>query len=268
MSAIANVTDGILEQTEAITTTNIKKTGTSELGKDAFLQLLVTQMKNQDPLNPSSDTEFVAQLATFSQLEQLQNLSLASEKSQAFSLVGKDVIVQSEDSSGKKTEVSGTVDYISMSGSKIYLSINGNLHNLDDLVSVIDYTYLVEKGSPSITDPYKLEYNAENPADVSFDVNLGEGGLVASQVAVVISNNMIDSSNVTLDGSKVTVKKEALSELSNGTYSITVVFNDPNYTTVSDKITLTVSNANKVKLEEPTDESEDLQEDETINAIV
>ena len=52
--------------------------GTTDLGKDAFLQLLVCQMQNQDPMNPNSDTEYVAQLAQFSQLEQLQNLGTES----------------------------------------------------------------------------------------------------------------------------------------------------------------------------------------------
>lgn len=273
MSAIANVTEGILEKTEAITTTNVKKTGTSELGKDAFLQLLVTQMKNQDPLNPSSDTEFVSQLATFSQLEQLQNLTLASEKSQAFSLIGKDVIVQSVDSSGKKIEVTGTVDYITMSGTKLYLSIDDNLYKLDDLVSVIDNSYIVEKGSPSIQNSYKLEYDAEKPAEVSFEVNLGEGDMLASEIAVVINDKIIDPSYFTLDGSKVTIKKEAFEELENGTYGITVVFNDPNYTAVSDKITLTVKNAVITEKPENPEDPEDTENegdsstDETIDAI-
>ena len=44
-----------------------------ELGKDEFLQLLVCQMKNQDPLEPEKDTQFIAQLAQFSALEQMQN---------------------------------------------------------------------------------------------------------------------------------------------------------------------------------------------------
>jgi len=43
----------------------------NQLGQDAFLQLMVAQLKNQDPLNPTDATQFVAQLAQFSQLEQL-----------------------------------------------------------------------------------------------------------------------------------------------------------------------------------------------------
>jgi flagellar basal-body rod modification protein FlgD len=45
-----------------------------ELGKDAFLQLLTTQLAHQDPMQPQADTEFIAQLAQFSSLEQLQSM--------------------------------------------------------------------------------------------------------------------------------------------------------------------------------------------------
>ena len=47
----------------------------TKLGKDAFLKLLVAQMQNQDPLNPQSNEEFVAQLSQFTQVEQLMDLS-------------------------------------------------------------------------------------------------------------------------------------------------------------------------------------------------
>lgn len=57
---------------------NISDSSTKEdtpIDKDAFLKLLVTQLKYQDPLQPMEDTEFIAQLAQFSSLEQIQNLN-------------------------------------------------------------------------------------------------------------------------------------------------------------------------------------------------
>ena len=74
---------------------------TKVLDKDAFLSLLITQLQNQDPLNPTDSIEFTAQLAQFSSLEQLNNVNDNLEQlhnfqasinnSQAVSLIGKDI---------------------------------------------------------------------------------------------------------------------------------------------------------------------------------
>ncbi len=78
----------------------------SQLGKDQFLQLLVTQMNNQNPLNPQDNSEFVAQLAQFSTVEGISNLNTSmtsllantqsSQALQASSLVGRKVIVTTD----------------------------------------------------------------------------------------------------------------------------------------------------------------------------
>ena len=70
------------------------------LDKEDFLLLLVTQMQYQDPLEPTSNTEYVAQLAQFSELEQMQNLNSTTVNTSAYNLVGKEVLLNQTLSSG------------------------------------------------------------------------------------------------------------------------------------------------------------------------
>ena len=119
-----------------------KKTGNDSLGKDAFLQLLVAQMKYQDPLEPTSNTEYISQFATFSELEQMQNMSATLELSRASTLVGQTVLMKVTDSMGRTTTVQGNVDYVVYENGKAYLSIGGELYSMDDLDTVADEKYL------------------------------------------------------------------------------------------------------------------------------
>lgn len=215
----------------------------NELGKDAFLQLLTTQMKYQDPLNPNTDTEYIAQLATFSQLEQLQNLSTAATNSQAFNLIGKTVSVKTENSAGDTTYIGGRVDFVMMNGSKAQISINGNLYSVDQLDSVISDEFILEQNRPGVMDKTELKYDAANPKDLTLEVSMGAGETIADDVAIVINNKAIDSQFVDVSGTKVSIKKEAFADYQNGIYQVTVAFNDPTLTTVRGMVTLQVVNA-------------------------
>ena len=121
-------------------TANKKKTntGTSNLGKDEFLQLLVTQMQNQNPLEPKSDTEWIAQLANFSSLEEMQNMSSTMTGMQGMNMVGKYVDITSKDASGSTTNVSGYVEYVNVSGSSTKVSVDGKLFDSEDVVNVYE----------------------------------------------------------------------------------------------------------------------------------
>lgn len=103
------VTDPVLSAaTAAAAAQAASSPRTNTLGKDQFLQLLVAQLQNQDPLAPTDDKEFVAQMATFSSLEQLmsvnsnlQSLALGQANlinAQALGLIGKEALVQGGDS--------------------------------------------------------------------------------------------------------------------------------------------------------------------------
>ncbi len=146
MGAVQQVQDGKFVDSTAQATAKEeekkKKTGNDSLGKEAFLQLLVAQMKYQDPLEPTSNTEYISQFATFSELEQMQNMSATLELSRATSLVGKTVLMSVTDSSGRETTVQGNVDYVVYENGKTYLSVGGEKYPLDDLDTVADDKYL------------------------------------------------------------------------------------------------------------------------------
>lgn len=102
------------------------RTTSNELGKDSFLQILTAQMANQDPLSPTSDTEFIAQMAQFSALEQMQNMNSAMQSQMTYSYLNKDIMAKyAVDGDGNlyRQDVYGQVVAIVKHGGKDYLQV-------------------------------------------------------------------------------------------------------------------------------------------------
>lgn len=113
------------------------------LGKDAFLHLLTTQLRYQDPMNPVDDQDFIAQMAQFSSLEQMQNLTkvleafIAEERAtnqmaRATALLGRTVEVL-----GDGDVYTGKVEGIRMQNGVPRLMVGGATFSISDLVKVI-----------------------------------------------------------------------------------------------------------------------------------
>ncbi len=105
----------------------------STLGQSDFLKLIVEQMKNQDFNNTTDNNEFIAQMAQFSSLEAMQNLTNYSNLSYGTSLVGKYVTVKT----GDEDYVTGLVDCVAVDGGKYSLVINGKEYPSSGVVEVI-----------------------------------------------------------------------------------------------------------------------------------
>ena len=113
------------------------RTASQELGKDDFLKLLLTQLSNQDPTSPMENTEFIAQMAQFSSLEQMTNMSTEFAKlanmlnsNEAVSLLGKNVTISTGD-----TSVNGVVEAVTR-GEDPQVEVNGMLYSMDQIKSV------------------------------------------------------------------------------------------------------------------------------------
>lgn len=143
MPIIAPVDDGKLnyEYTDNSKKNGITPTG-STLGYDQFLQLLCAEMQYQDPLEPTSNTDYVAQMATFSQLEATLSLSESQENANASNLVGKQVILKvTSETTGQTTYVDGRVDYVMYENGEVFLSVNDKLYPASTLDTVADDEY-------------------------------------------------------------------------------------------------------------------------------
>ncbi|WOC31269.1 MULTISPECIES: flagellar hook capping FlgD N-terminal domain-containing protein [Caproicibacterium] len=120
----------------SVTTTS--KKNNSNLDSSDFLQLMVAEMKNQDFMNPTDNTEYISQMSQFTATQAVQELTENSKTSYAASLVGKEVTASSSTSSGTTDTTTGIVRKVSLINNEyvVYVGDNGKTYSLDQINSV------------------------------------------------------------------------------------------------------------------------------------
>jgi flagellar basal-body rod modification protein FlgD len=129
MSVTSVTPNSVTGSTATDTVQNTNQT----LNQNDFLQLLVSQMENQDPLNPESNTDMAAQMAQFTSLQQSSAMSGSLSMMQANSLVGSTVTVQV----GSNNSASGVVSGVDMSTGSPQIVINGAEYSLSQVLAVV-----------------------------------------------------------------------------------------------------------------------------------
>jgi flagellar basal-body rod modification protein FlgD len=190
--------DSILGAYERELAEDKKKTGdASQMGKQQFLELLTTQLEHQDPLDPMKDKEFVAQLAQFTSLEQLTNISsgidaLNKSKTQdemlgAVNYIGKEVLAKGDAVYKQDDQVSSVYFSLENQTANTYANVldsNGNVVQSVNLGAFQpgDYTYSWDgknfNGSEAPNGEYKVTFAAVDKNDKSVMVDKQVAGKV------------------------------------------------------------------------------------------
>ncbi len=106
------------------------------LGKDDFLKLLVTQLQSQDPLNPMDDKEFIAQMAQFTSLEQMQNMNTSVQITQATAYIGKQITWDND----QGVQQTGVVSAVRMISGEPKIVVGDQVLALTKVTSVAEAT--------------------------------------------------------------------------------------------------------------------------------
>lgn len=136
---IDSITQGVFAPS---TTANANSSGSRQasdvLGKDDFLRILITQLQHQDPIAPVEDKEFISQMAQFSSLEQITNLSNQFSRlsetlsaGQSLQLLGREVAINDNGA-----VVQGIVDSVTIGG-EAQVVVNNNSYRVDDVTRIL-----------------------------------------------------------------------------------------------------------------------------------
>lgn len=141
-------TDRTSNTTDANGTTRTTS-ASSELSMESFLQLIVAQMQNQDPMNPTSQDTYMTQLAQLAMVQSINDMAQTSVVTYAASLSGKEVTVANIKSNNEIEEVQGTVTGVGFYNNEPILYVDGKAYSMSQLLAVGKLPELPESDTDS-----------------------------------------------------------------------------------------------------------------------
>ncbi|HEY5557620.1 flagellar hook assembly protein FlgD [Acetobacterium sp.] len=125
-----------INSSQAATATNSTTKTNSTLAMDDFFKLMVAQLQNQDMNNPVDSTEYTSQMAQFSMVQALADLSEASKTSYSVSLIGKEVTLAETKDDGSINTITGTVDGVNLYNGDAEILVNGIKYPISSIMEV------------------------------------------------------------------------------------------------------------------------------------
>lgn len=190
--------DGVTYNSAAYEASQTKETKKNdELGKDAFLQLLVTQLKNQDPLEPQDNSSYIAELAQFSALEQMTNVvSNLEDLGKVVGNIDTSVLV------GQLSSMIGKgIDWVETTE---YSDAEGNPQTRRETLNGIITGVTIVEGSPSIiVEANGNKYNVDI-ANIGHVYDIDDETTNAG-IAPEVAQNLAEAQEIAADLADVTV---------------------------------------------------------------
>lgn len=134
--SISSINNSTISGASSTINTSSTSTSNSTLSMDDFFTLMVEQLKNQDMYNTQDSTEFIAQMAQFSMVQALSDLSELSMTSYGVSLIGKEATIAEIGDDGTINSIKGIVDSVNFYNGGTQVVVDGNSYALSSVMSV------------------------------------------------------------------------------------------------------------------------------------
>ena len=122
--------------------------GNSDLSVQDFFDMMINQLTNQDFMNPVDDTQYLAQMAQFSTMQEMMDLCQYSKQNYVMGMLGREVTVSKNEIGGDTTTITGKVDRITIEDDEYKIYINGIAYDYNKVTSINEAASSVPETKP------------------------------------------------------------------------------------------------------------------------